>query len=64
MARQYFGTDGIRGRINQRPMTAETALRLAIAAARTFAPEGGREVVIGRDTRRSGIGLLRALAHN
>jgi len=54
MARQYFGTDGIRGRINKRPMTAETALRLAIAAARTFAPEGGREVVIGRDTRRSG----------
>jgi phosphoglucosamine mutase len=54
MARQYFGTDGIRGRINQRPMTAETALRLAIAAARTFAPEGGRDVVIGRDTRRSG----------
>ena len=54
MARQYFGTDGIRGRINKPPMTAETALRLAIAAARTFAPEGGRDVVIGRDTRRSG----------
>ena len=35
MARQYFGTDGIRGRINKPPMTAETALRLAIAAART-----------------------------
>ncbi|MCA8901158.1 MAG: phosphoglucosamine mutase [Hyphomonas sp.] len=54
MARQYFGTDGIRGRINRRPMTVETAMRLAIAAARTFAPEGGREVIIGRDTRRSG----------
>lgn len=61
MARQYFGTDGIRGRINQRPMTAETALRLAIAAARTFAPEGGREVVIGRDTRRSGEMIEAAL---
>jgi phosphoglucosamine mutase len=54
MTRVYFGTDGIRGRVNKPPMTAETALRLAIAAARTFAPEGMREVVIGRDTRRSG----------
>ena len=61
MARQYFGTDGIRGRINKRPMTAETALRLAIASARTFAPEGGREVVIGRDTRRSGDMIEAAL---
>lgn len=61
MARQYFGTDGIRGRINKRPMTAETALRLAIASARTFAPEGGREVVIGRDTRRSGEMIEAAL---
>jgi len=61
MARQYFGTDGIRGRINKRPMTAETALRLAIATARTFAPEGGREVVIGRDTRRSGEMIEAAL---
>jgi phosphoglucosamine mutase len=61
MARQYFGTDGIRGRINKPPMTAETALRLAIAAARTFAPEGGREVVIGRDTRRSGEMIEAAL---
>jgi phosphoglucosamine mutase len=61
MARQFFGTDGIRGRINQKPMTVETALRLSIAAARTFAPDGGREVVIGRDTRRSGEMLEAAL---
>ncbi len=54
MARQFFGTDGIRGRVNQKPMTVETALRLSIAAARAFAPDGGREVVVGRDTRRSG----------
>jgi phosphoglucosamine mutase len=54
MARQFFGTDGIRGRVNQKPMTVETALRLSIAAARTFAPDGGRDVIIGRDTRRSG----------
>lgn len=61
MERQYFGTDGIRGRVNAHPMTAETALRLAIAAARTFAPYGGREVVIGRDTRRSGEMIEAAL---
>lgn len=61
MARQYFGTDGIRGRVNRKPMTAETALRLAIAAARTFAPEGNRSVVIGRDTRRSGEMIEAAL---
>ncbi|MCA8892458.1 MAG: phosphoglucosamine mutase, partial [Hyphomonas sp.] len=54
MARQFFGTDGIRGRVNQKPMTVETALRLSIAAARTFSPDGGRDVIIGRDTRRSG----------
>jgi phosphoglucosamine mutase len=35
-------------------MTVETALRLSIAAARTFAPDGGRDVIVGRDTRRSG----------
>ena len=61
MARQYFGTDGIRGQVNRKPMTAETALRLSIAAARTFAAEGGREVVIGRDTRRSGEMIEAAL---
>ena len=61
MTRQYFGTDGIRGRVNKAPMTAESALRLAIATARTFAPEGGREVVIGRDTRRSGEMIEAAL---
>lgn len=61
MARQYFGTDGIRGRVNQNPMTAETALRLAIAAARTFRSNPGREVVIGRDTRRSGEMIEAAL---
>ena len=61
MARQFFGTDGIRGRVNQKPMTVETALRLAIAAARTFAPDGGREVIIGRDTRRSGEMIEAAL---
>jgi len=61
MARQFFGTDGIRGRINQKPMTVETALRLSIAAARTFASEGRRDVIVGRDTRRSGEMIEAAL---
>lgn len=61
MARHYFGTDGIRGRVNKRPMTAETALRLAIAAARTLGTRPGPAVVIGRDTRRSGEMIEAAL---
>lgn len=61
MARQYFGTDGIRGRVNQQPMTAESTLRLAIAAARLFAPDSKGTVIIGRDTRRSGEMIEAAL---
>jgi phosphoglucosamine mutase len=53
MARKYFGTDGVRGRVGDAPMTVDFALRLASAAARVLAPEGGR-VVIGKDTRLSG----------
>ncbi len=53
MTRSYFGTDGIRGRVGQLPMTVEFALRLASAAARVLAPHGG-SVLIGKDTRLSG----------
>ncbi len=53
MARQYFGTDGVRGRVGEHPMTVDFALKLASAAARVLAPEGGR-VLIGKDTRLSG----------
>lgn len=60
MARTYFGTDGIRGRVGESPMTAEFALRLASAAARVLAPDGG-SVVIGKDTRVSGYMLESAL---
>jgi phosphoglucosamine mutase len=54
MARQYFGTDGIRGRVGVAPMTAEFALRLGWAAGRVLGGEPGARVVIGKDTRRSG----------
>lgn len=60
MGRQYFGTDGIRGRVGDHPMTAEFALRLASAAARVLAPDGGR-VMIGKDTRVSGYMFESAL---
>lgn len=60
MARQYFGTDGIRGRVGRDPMTVEFALRLAHAAARVLAPRGG-SVLIGKDTRVSGYMFESAL---
>jgi phosphoglucosamine mutase len=63
MTKRYFGTDGVRGTINQFPMTAETALRLGLAAARYFRRAGGHRhsVVIGKDTRLSGYALEAAL---
>ena len=60
MARKYFGTDGVRGRVGQAPMTVDFALRLASAAARVLAPEGGT-VLIGKDTRVSGYMFEAAL---
>lgn len=62
MARQFFGTDGIRGRANTDPMTADLALRLGQAAGRYFRT-GSHEhrVLIGKDTRRSGYMLENAL---
>jgi phosphoglucosamine mutase len=60
MARHLFGTDGIRGRVGQAPMTADFALRLASAAARVLAPRGGR-ALIGKDTRVSGYMFEAAL---
>jgi len=53
MTRRYFGTDGIRGRVGMAPMTVDFAVRLASAAARVLAPNGGA-VLIGKDTRLSG----------
>ena len=60
MSRKFFGTDGIRGKVGEEPMTAEFALRLASAVARVLAPEGGR-VAIGKDTRVSGYMFESAL---
>ena len=60
MGRKYFGTDGVRGKVGQDPMTVEFALRLASAAARALAPDGGT-ALIGKDTRLSGYMFEAAL---
>ncbi len=60
--RKLFGTDGIRGRANVEPMTATTALNVAMAAASLFRRgEHRHRVVIGKDTRLSGYMLEPAL---
>ncbi len=62
MARQLFGTDGIRGQTNIYPMTAEIALKVAMAAGHMFTNGKRRHrVVIGKDTRLSGYVIESAL---
>lgn len=62
MTRKFFGTDGVRGTANIEPMTAATALRLAMAAGRHFRRGDHRHrVVIGKDTRLSGYMIEPAL---
>jgi phosphoglucosamine mutase len=60
LSRRYFGTDGVRGRVGEHPMTVDFALRLSSAAAHVLAPEGGT-VLIGKDTRLSGYMFEAAL---
>lgn len=62
MTRDFFGTDGVRGRANSYPMTAEVAMRLGAAVGRYFRTDKQEHrVVIGKDTRRSGYMLENAL---
>src|SRR5512140_2589595 len=66
MQRQYFGTDGIRGRVGESPITPELVLKLGWAAGRVLAAADGRAgerptVLIGKDTRISGYLLEAAL---
>jgi phosphoglucosamine mutase len=63
MSRKLFGTDGVRGRANTHPMTADMALRLGAAAGKYFRRDGSsaHRVVIGKDTRLSGYMLENAL---
>ena len=64
MTRKLFGTDGVRGTANREPITAETALKLAMAAGSFFTPVSGKQrplAVIGKDTRLSGYMLESAM---
>jgi phosphoglucosamine mutase len=62
MARKYFGTDGIRGRTNEWPMTAEIAMKVGQAAGAHFVRGTHRHrVLIGKDTRLSGYMMENAL---
>jgi phosphoglucosamine mutase len=54
MSRRYFGTDGIRGRVGQEPMTAEFVMKLGWAAGKVLAQHQKGHIVIGKDTRISG----------
>ena len=67
--KKIFGTDGVRGRANVEPVTAETALKLGRAAAHVFKNleqqargRGKHKIVIGKDTRLSGYMLENALS--
>jgi phosphoglucosamine mutase len=63
MAKQLFGTDGVRGIANMHPMTTEMAMQLGRAAAYVFKHEHRRSrIVIGKDTRLSGYMIENALA--
>jgi phosphoglucosamine mutase len=59
--KKYFGTDGIRGRAGESPITAEFMLALGRAAGRVLTTEQRAVVVIGKDTRISGYMLESAL---
>ncbi|QDP20399.1 phosphoglucosamine mutase [Sphingomonas xanthus] len=62
MGRKFFGTDGIRGRTNVAPMTADTAMRVGQAAGTFFLRGDHRHrVVIGKDTRLSGYMMESAM---
>jgi len=61
MTRKYFGTDGVRGKVGEYPITPDFALKLGWAAGRVLSRLGTKKVIIGKDTRISGYMLESAL---
>ena len=62
MSRTFFGTDGIRGRVGEDPITPEFFMKLAQAVGHhLLAHQAQATVVIGKDTRNSGYMLESAL---
>ncbi|WP_413490540.1 phosphoglucosamine mutase [Shewanella baltica] len=61
MSRKYFGTDGVRGKVGEFPITPDFAMKLGWAAGTVLASTGTKEVLIGKDTRISGYMLESAM---
>ncbi|MGL5031387.1 MAG: phosphoglucosamine mutase [Aeromonas sp.] len=61
MARKYFGTDGVRGKVGEYPITPEFVMKLGWAAGKVLSKKGTKKVLIGKDTRISGYMLESAL---
>jgi phosphoglucosamine mutase len=59
--KKYFGTDGIRGKVGEPPITADFLLKLGWAAGQVFAKEGHDFILVGKDTRISGYMFESAL---
>ncbi|MGL9733795.1 MAG: phosphoglucosamine mutase [Symbiopectobacterium sp.] len=59
--RKYFGTDGVRGKVGETPITPDFVLKLGWAAGKVLASHGSRKIIIGKDTRISGYMLESAL---
>ena len=61
MTRKYFGTDGIRGKVGEAPITPDFMLKLGWAAGKVFQQHGKSKILIGKDTRISGYMFEAAL---
>lgn len=61
MSRKYFGTDGIRGRVGEAPVTPDFMLKLGWAAGMAFKRQGKCKILVGKDTRISGYMFESAL---
>ena len=61
MSKKYFGTDGIRGRVGEAPITPDFMLKLGWAAGMAFRKQGKCRILIGKDTRISGYMFESAL---
>jgi len=61
MSRKYFGTDGIRGKVGEYPITPEFVMKLGWAVGKVLGKNPGDRLVIGKDTRISGYMFESAL---
>ncbi|MDQ0652412.1 phosphomannomutase [Pseudomonas cedrina] len=61
MTKKYFGTDGIRGRVGEFPITPDFMLKLGWAAGMAFRSMGACRILVGKDTRISGYMFESAL---